>query len=101
MRNGRGPPPSARPSAAATPGSRPAERDLLEQARRLLEIVGASEYEHERHTALRQALRKLRDLERRTGWQLPSPAALALEQRAAACWPRERLSSTSSTLTKR
>ena len=60
----------------------PGERELLEQARRLLEIVGSSEYEQERHTALRQALRKLRDLERRTGWQLPSPAALALEQKA-------------------
>jgi hypothetical protein len=60
----------------------PAERDLLEQTRRLLDVVGSSEYEQERHTALRQALRKLRDLERRTGWQLPSPAALALEQRA-------------------
>jgi hypothetical protein len=60
----------------------PGERDLLEQARRLLEIVGSSEYEQERHTALRQALRKLRDLERRTGWQLPAPAAVALEQRA-------------------
>lgn len=60
----------------------PAERDLLEQTRRLLDIVGSSEYEQERHTALRQALRKLRDLERRTGWQLPAPAALALEARA-------------------
>jgi hypothetical protein len=60
----------------------PAERDLLEHARRLLEIVGSSDYEQERHTALRQARRQLRDLERRTGWQLPSPAALALEQRA-------------------
>lgn len=60
----------------------PSERDLLEQARRLLDVVGSSEYEQERYTALRQALRKLRDLERRTGWQLPSPAALALEQRA-------------------
>jgi hypothetical protein len=60
----------------------PAERDLLEQTRRLLAVVEASEYEQERHAALRQALRKLRDLERRTGWQLPSPAALSLEQRA-------------------
>jgi hypothetical protein len=60
----------------------PEERDLLDQTRRLLDVVGSSEYEQERHTALRQALRKLRDLERRTGWQLPSPAALALEQRA-------------------
>jgi len=59
-----------------------AERDLLEQTRHLLDIVGSSEYEQERHTALRQALRKLRDLERRTGWQLPAPAALALEARA-------------------
>ena len=60
----------------------PEERELLEQTRRLLDVVGSSEYEQERHTALRQALRKLRYLERRTGWQLPSPAALALEQRA-------------------
>ena len=60
----------------------PDERDLLDQTRRLLSVVESSEYEHERHAALRQALRKLRDLERRTGWQLPSPAALALEKRA-------------------
>ena len=60
----------------------PTERDLLEQTRRLLDVVGSSEYEQERHTALRQAMRKLRDLERRTGWQLPAPAALALEARA-------------------
>jgi len=60
----------------------PAERELLEQTRRLLDVVGSSEFEQERHTALRQALRKLRDLERRTGWQLPAPAALALEARA-------------------
>ena len=60
----------------------PAERDLLEQTRRLLDVVGSSEYEQERHTALRQALRKLADLERRTGWRLPAPAALALEARA-------------------
>jgi hypothetical protein len=60
----------------------PTERELLEQARRLLSVVDSSEFEQERHTALRQALRKLRDLERRTGWQLPSPAAIALEQRA-------------------
>jgi len=60
----------------------PDDRDLLDQTRRLLSVVEYSEFEHERHAALRQALRKLRDLERRTGWQLPSPAALALEKRA-------------------
>lgn len=60
----------------------PDERAVLEQARRLLEVVGASPYEHERHTALRKAMRKLQDLEKRTGWHLPAPAALALEERA-------------------
>jgi hypothetical protein len=55
---------------------------VLEQARRLLEVVGSSPFEQERHTALRKALRKLRDLENRTGWHLPTPAALALEERA-------------------
>jgi hypothetical protein len=60
----------------------PDEREVLEKVRRLLEVVGASQFEEERHTALRQALGKLRDLERRTGWHLPTPAALALEERA-------------------
>ena len=82
MRNGRGRPPSAPPSAAATPGSPPPSATCWSRPGACSTIVGSSEYEQERHTALRQALRKLRDLERRTGWQLPSPAALALEQRA-------------------
>jgi hypothetical protein len=60
----------------------PDERAVLEQARRLLEVVGTSPFEQERHTALRKAMRKLRDLEKRTGWHLPTPAALALEERA-------------------
>lgn len=60
----------------------PEERAVLEQARTLLEIVGSSPYDAERHTALRKALRKLSDLERRTGWHLPAPAALAIEERA-------------------
>lgn len=60
----------------------PDERAVLEQARRLLEVVAASPFEQERHTALRKALRKLRDLEKSTGWRLPAPAALALEERA-------------------
>lgn len=60
----------------------PDERAVLEQARHLLEVVSSSPYEQERHTALRTALRKLRDLERSTGWRLPAPAALALEERA-------------------
>ncbi|HEX5812158.1 MAG TPA: hypothetical protein VFY38_08670 [Pseudonocardia sp.] len=60
----------------------PEERGLLEQVRHLLAVVGSSPYDEERHTALRKALRKLRDLERSTGWRLPTPAALALEERA-------------------
>ena len=60
----------------------PDERAVLEQARRLLEVVGTSPFEQERHTALRKAMRKLHDLEKRTGWHLPTPAALALEERA-------------------
>ena len=64
----------------------PAERDLLDQTRRLPRVVGSSEYEQERHTALRQALRKLRDLERRTGWQLPSPPPWRWRSGPAACW---------------
>jgi hypothetical protein len=60
----------------------PDERAVLEQARRLLEVVEASPFEHERHIALRKAMRKLHDLEKRTGWQLPAPASLALEERA-------------------
>jgi hypothetical protein len=60
----------------------PDERAVLEQARRLLEVVAASPFEHERHTALRKAMRKLHDLESRTGWRLPAPATLALEERA-------------------
>jgi hypothetical protein len=60
----------------------PDERDLLEQARHLLDVVGSSPYVEERHTALNKARRKLRDLERRTGWRLPVPATLALEERA-------------------
>jgi len=60
----------------------PDEREVLEKARRLLDVVGASPFEEERHTALRKALQTLRDLERRTGWHLPTAATLALEERA-------------------
>lgn len=60
----------------------PEERSVLEQARRLLDVVESTSYDGERHTALRQVLRKLRDLERSTGWRLPDAAALALEERA-------------------
>lgn len=60
----------------------PGERSVLEQARRLLDVVASSPYAEERHTALRHALRKLRELERATGWQLPTAAALALQERA-------------------
>lgn len=58
------------------------ERDVLEQARHLLDLATSSPFEEERHTALRTALRRLADLERRTGWRFPTPAARAVEHRA-------------------
>jgi hypothetical protein len=58
------------------------ERDVLEQARHLLDLAMSSPFEEERHTALRTALRRLADLERRTGWRFPVPAARAVEHRA-------------------
>lgn len=58
------------------------ERAALDRVRRLLDIIGSSPYEHERHAALQQARRRLGELERRTGWRLPVPATRALEQRA-------------------
>lgn len=60
----------------------PADRALLDQARTLLDVIDASEHEPERRTALHTALRRLRELERRTGWRLPPPAVVAAEHRA-------------------
>jgi hypothetical protein len=60
----------------------PGERRLIAQVETLLEVAASSQYESERRTAYQQAQRRLAELERRTGWRLPRPAALALEQRA-------------------
>jgi hypothetical protein len=60
----------------------PGERQLIAQVERLLDVAAASEYESERRTAYQHAQRRLAELERRTGWRLPRPAALALEHRA-------------------
>jgi len=64
-----------------------AERDVLEQARHLLDLATSSPFEEERHSALRTALRRLADLERRTGWRFPTPAARAVEHRARGILP--------------
>lgn len=60
----------------------PAERRLLARVRTLLDVAATSTFESERRAAYQQALRRLVELERRTGWRLPRPAALALEHRA-------------------
>lgn len=60
----------------------PAQRRLLAQVRTLLGVAATSAFESERRTAYQQALRRLADLERRSGWRVPRAAALALEQRA-------------------
>ena len=60
----------------------PTERRLLSQVRTLLEVALSSEFESERRTAYQQVQRRLAELERRTGWRLPRPAATALEHRA-------------------
>jgi hypothetical protein len=60
----------------------PDDQVLLDQVRTLLEVAEASPFEPERRTALRTALRRLRQLERRSGWHLPRPAVLAVEERA-------------------
>ncbi|HVH24350.1 MAG TPA: hypothetical protein VNA11_18030, partial [Pseudonocardia sp.] len=60
----------------------PAERRLIEQVGMLLELAMASPYEAERRGAYQRAGRKLAELERRTGWRLPRPAAAELTHRA-------------------
>ncbi len=60
----------------------PDERRLLARVRTLLDVAATSTFESERRAAYQQALRRLVELERRTGWRLPRPAALALEHRA-------------------
>jgi hypothetical protein len=60
----------------------PGERRLIAQVESLLEVAASSRYESERRTAYQQARRRLAELERRTGWRLPRPAANVLEQRS-------------------
>ncbi len=60
----------------------PGERRLIAQVESLLEVAASSHYESERRAAYQQARRRLAELERRTGWRLPRPAAAALELRA-------------------
>ena len=60
----------------------PGERRLVEQVTMLLELALSSPYEAERRAAYQRATRKLAQLERRTGWRLPRPAAAELEHRA-------------------
>ena len=60
----------------------PAQRRLLAQVRTLLGVAASSEFESERRAAYQQVQRRLAELERRSGWRIPRPAALALEHRA-------------------
>jgi hypothetical protein len=60
----------------------PTERRLLTQVRTLLEVALSSDFESERRTAYQKVQRRLAELEGRTGWRLPRPAAAALELRA-------------------
>ncbi len=62
----------------------PGERRLLEQVGTLLDLALSSPFEAERRTAYQRALRRLAELERRTGWRLPRPAALELEHKGRA-----------------
>ena len=60
----------------------PAQRRLLAQVRTLLDVAASSAFESERRAAYQQAQRRLAELERRSGWRVPRPAAVALEHRA-------------------
>jgi hypothetical protein len=60
----------------------PAERRLIAQVRTLLGVAASSGFESERRVAYQQAQRRLAELERRSGWRVPRPAAMALEHRA-------------------
>jgi hypothetical protein len=55
------------------------ERALIDQLRTLLDVVDSSAFEAERRAAFAQARNRFAELERRTGWRLPEPAALAVE----------------------
>jgi hypothetical protein len=60
----------------------PGERALLEQTLALLTLARSSPHEAERRSAYERARRRLRDLERRTGWALPRPAGELIASRA-------------------
>jgi hypothetical protein len=60
----------------------PGERALLEQTLALLSLARSSPHEAERRSAYERARRRLADLERRTGWAVPRPAAELLATRA-------------------
>jgi hypothetical protein len=55
------------------------ERALLDQVRTLLDVVASSDFEAERRAAFEQARNRFAELEKRTGWRLPAPAAAAVE----------------------
>jgi hypothetical protein len=71
---------AARRRGGAAFGS--AERALIDQLRTLLDVVDSSAFEAERRAAFTQARSRFAELERRTGWRLPAPAALAVEEGA-------------------
>ena len=60
----------------------PGERALLEQTLALLALARSSPHEAERRSAYERARRRLADLERRTGWAVPRPAAELLATQA-------------------
>jgi hypothetical protein len=59
-----------------------AEHALVDQLRALLDVVDSSPFEAERRAAFTRARARFAELERRTGWRLPAPAALAVEEGA-------------------
>jgi len=57
------------------------ERALVDQVRALLRVVASSTFEAERRAAFEQARSRFAELEKRTGWRMPAPAAVAIEDR--------------------
>jgi hypothetical protein len=81
---------SARAWAAATEAAgrfgavkfAPGERELLDQAAALLVLARRTTHDGERAAAYGSAAKRLAELERRSGWALPEPAAAALRRDA-------------------
>ncbi|MHA6796973.1 hypothetical protein ACVGVM_26185 [Pseudonocardia bannensis] len=65
----------------------PGERALLDQVVKLLTVARESPHDAERRTAYQRARRRLAELERRSGWALPRPAATVLEYRSRGMLP--------------